>query len=109
MEWDTSDPDLVILEYHDKDYTLVRNSRSKAILTALTLRNNFFKATERVDYCKTNSIRYLINTYDDRLKMQKAILSQIENLRSRLTSHPTPETAYTLYRIFNAIDETITQ
>ena len=107
MEWDTSDPELVIPAYRGEDYALVRNSRIKAILAAQPLNSKIFKAAKRVNFCKDNYIPYLIETDGDIWKMRNAILTQREIINVKLTRQPTPEAAASLYRMFDAIDGTI--
>ena len=104
MEWDASDPELVIPAYRGEDYALVRNSRIKAILAVQPLNSKIFKAATRVNFCKDNYIPCLIETDGDIWKMRNVILSEGEIVNVKLTRQPTPEAATGLYRIFNAVD-----
>ena len=107
MEWDTSDPELVIPAYRGEDYALVRNSRPQAILASRKLHSNYNWTNKKLEYCESNMILYLINTDGDHWQIHSALSPKREFPKVYITKQPTPEAATSLYRIFDAIDGNI--
>lgn len=104
MDWDVSDPAMVMPEYEGAHYALVWRSEMKALITARTLtETSNYHGDDKIGLCNQKGITNLLITNGDRWMLRNALSPSRKPLQCRISDESLADTAHNLRRIFAAI------
>ena len=104
MDWDTSDPALVLPDYEGAHYALVWQSEIKALITCRTLnRTTIYTGDDKLELCDRKRIRHLLITDGNRWTLRNTLIPSRNPTSCRISDESLSDTACTLRRIFAEI------